>query len=103
MLAQLTQRPELHTAQMVANAGIFLPKATLECTADDWQRTFAVNGLGTFLLIKYAAQQMVKQGRGGRIICQSSWVSCTCILRFDHHCLQVRRRFRVSKVSLVGW
>ena len=57
---------------MVANAGIFLPKPTLECTADDWQRTFAVNGLGTFLLIKYAAQQMVKQGRGGRIICQST-------------------------------
>ncbi|KAF8808442.1 NAD(P)-binding protein [Phlegmacium glaucopus] len=57
---------------MVANAGICIPSAFLDTTAEDLQRTFSVNILGTFLCYKYAAQQMVKQGRGGRIIGASS-------------------------------
>ena len=32
----------------------------------------SVNGRGAFLCYKYAAQQMIKQGRGGRIIGASS-------------------------------
>jgi NAD(P)-dependent dehydrogenase (short-subunit alcohol dehydrogenase family) len=32
----------------------------------------AVNGRGTFLCYKYAAEQMIKQGRGGRIVGASS-------------------------------
>ena len=32
----------------------------------------AVNARGPFLCYKYAAQQMIKQGRGGRIIGASS-------------------------------
>lgn len=37
-------------------------------TLDDWDRGFNINGKGVFLCYKYAAQQMIKQGRGGRII-----------------------------------
>jgi acetoin reductase-like protein len=57
---------------MVANAGICIPSTFLETTAQDFQRTFTVNALGTFLCYKYAAQQMVKQGRGGKLIGASS-------------------------------
>jgi len=57
---------------MVANAGICLPSAFLDTTTKDFQRTLNVNVMGTFLCYKYAAQQMVKQGRGGRIIGASS-------------------------------
>ena len=32
----------------------------------------AINGRGTFLCYKYAAEQMIKQGRGGRIVGASS-------------------------------
>ena len=35
---------------------------------DHWERTFAVNTRGIFLCYKYAGIQMIKQGRGGRII-----------------------------------
>ena len=35
---------------------------------DHWERTFAVNTRGVFLCYKYAGIQMIKQGRGGRII-----------------------------------
>lgn len=41
-------------------------------TLDDWDRGFNINGKGVFLCYKYAAQQMIKQGRGGRIIGASS-------------------------------
>ncbi|KAF8547027.1 short chain oxidoreductase [Imleria badia] len=58
---------------MVANAGIACQMASLVSTdLDVWERVMAVNARGPFLCYKYAAQQMIKQGRGGRIIGASS-------------------------------
>jgi len=57
---------------MVANAGICHPMSFLDTTVEEFQRVLSVNVIGTFLCYKYAAQQMVKQGRGGRIIGASS-------------------------------
>ncbi|KAG1725633.1 uncharacterized protein EDB91DRAFT_1167855 [Suillus paluster] len=56
----------------VANAGIAVIKPLLETTSDDWDSVFAVNVKGTFYSYKYAAQQMIAQGDGGRIIGASS-------------------------------
>ncbi|EKM76894.1 hypothetical protein AGABI1DRAFT_78002 [Agaricus bisporus var. burnettii JB137-S8] len=53
---------------MVANAGICIPRPFLESTSEDWDRSFDVNGKGVYLCYKHAAKQMIKQGRGGRII-----------------------------------
>lgn len=39
---------------------------------EDWDTIMSVNARGTFLCYQYAAKQMVKQGRGGRIIGASS-------------------------------
>lgn len=39
---------------------------------DQWDRLFSVNVRGMFLCYKYAGKQMIKQGRGGRIIGASS-------------------------------
>jgi NAD(P)-dependent dehydrogenase (short-subunit alcohol dehydrogenase family) len=41
-------------------------------TVDDWDKSFDINGKGVFLCYKYAALQMIQQGRGGRIIGASS-------------------------------
>ncbi|KAK0218618.1 hypothetical protein EDD85DRAFT_780825 [Armillaria nabsnona] len=58
---------------MVANAGVFPTASVLDYTVDQWDRTFAINTRGVFLCYQYAAKQMIKQGRGGRIIgCSSS-------------------------------
>jgi len=57
---------------MVANAGICSLADLLSVGLDDWDRTMAVNARGTFLCYKYAAAQMISQGRGGRIIGASS-------------------------------
>jgi len=57
---------------MVANAGICFIKSLSQTTVQDWDKIFAVNARGVFLCYKYAVEQMIKQGKGGRIIGASS-------------------------------
>ncbi|TFK23492.1 acetoin reductase family protein [Coprinopsis marcescibilis] len=57
---------------MVANAGICITKPLLETSVEEWDRIHAINSRGTFLCYKYGAQQMIKQGSGGRLIGASS-------------------------------
>jgi len=57
---------------LVANAGVLGLSPLISTELDEWERVMAVNARGTFLCYKYAAQQMIKQGRGGRIIGASS-------------------------------
>ncbi|KAJ3477940.1 hypothetical protein NLI96_g10115 [Meripilus lineatus] len=57
---------------MVANAGIGAAAELLEMEVAEFDRVIAINVRGVMLSYKYAAEQMVKQGRGGRIIGASS-------------------------------
>ncbi|KAJ3780086.1 hypothetical protein GGU10DRAFT_419232, partial [Lentinula aff. detonsa] len=64
---------------MVANAGIsgpltpILATSKYLCNCEQWDDILRVNSKGVFLCYKYAAKQMVAQGRsGGRIIGASS-------------------------------
>ncbi|KAJ7607204.1 NAD-binding protein [Roridomyces roridus] len=59
---------------MVANAGVAGPPGLniADVTLEEWDRIMNINARGTFLSYKYAGLQMVKQGRGGRIIGASS-------------------------------
>ncbi|KAG2087040.1 uncharacterized protein F5147DRAFT_764896 [Suillus discolor] len=59
---------------MIANAGISGMVDLLSETLEGWDRMMKINGTSAFLCYKYAAIQMVKQGRGGRIIGASSMV-----------------------------
>ena len=53
----------------VNNAGVgYLMKPILEMSVKEWDTVLNVNLRGAFLGTKYAAQQMVKQGHGGKII-----------------------------------
>lgn len=53
---------------MVANAAICVVKSLIDTTCEDLDRTMSINLKGVFLSYKYAAIQMIKQGKGGRII-----------------------------------
>ncbi|KAJ7699205.1 hypothetical protein B0H17DRAFT_1196296 [Mycena rosella] len=58
---------------MVANAGVSGRGGTAgipltEVTVEDWDLIMNINARGPFLCYKYAGIQMIKQGRGGRII-----------------------------------
>jgi len=56
----------------VNNAGVERERPFLETSKADWDEVIAVNLTGPFLCSKRAAQQMVAQGGGGRIINVSS-------------------------------
>lgn len=53
-------------------ASIHILTFPILATVAEWARMMTINTQGTFLCFKYAAQQMIKQGRGGRIIGASS-------------------------------
>ncbi|KAF9820737.1 hypothetical protein IEO21_01180 [Rhodonia placenta] len=53
---------------MVANAGYSTLGSLVEFSTQDWDRMMSVNLRGVMLCYKYAAIQMIKQGRGGRIL-----------------------------------
>lgn len=57
---------------LVNNAGILVSGTVTTLTEKDWNRQMDVNLKGVFLCTKYAVQQMIKQGKGGRIINISS-------------------------------
>lgn len=53
---------------LVNNAAISDNKNILEITKEDWDKVIAVTLTGPFLMSKYVATQMVKQGSGGKIV-----------------------------------
>ena len=56
---------------LVNNAGIAIDKKFEDRTVEDWKRTLEVNTIGTFLVSKYASQNMMKN-KSGKIINISS-------------------------------
>ncbi len=53
---------------LVNNAGIYPTIPVMQMQEKDFERILSVNLEGAFLCIRAAAQQMIKQGRGGKII-----------------------------------
>ena len=56
---------------LVNNAGIAIDKEFENRTVEDWKRTLEVNTIGTFLVSKYASENMMKN-KSGKIINISS-------------------------------
>ena len=57
---------------LVNNAGIYHMSSFMDLTPELWDKTMNINLRGAAFLTQAAAKQMVKQGRGGRIINISS-------------------------------
>ncbi|KAG8708453.1 hypothetical protein FRC09_001251 [Ceratobasidium sp. 395] len=53
---------------MVANAGVCTVNSVMDTTVSEWNLNMNVNALGTLFCYRSAARQMIKQGRGGRLI-----------------------------------
>jgi 2-deoxy-D-gluconate 3-dehydrogenase len=60
---------------LVNNAAFAILKGVLDQTPEEWNSVIGVNLNACFLLAKYAAEAMVKRGRGGKIINVSSIVA----------------------------
>ena len=57
---------------LVNNAGTISFSSVIDLPEDEWNQVIDVNLTGTFLCSKYAAREMINQGKGGRIINVSS-------------------------------
>lgn len=53
---------------LVNNAGIYPTIPLSQMTLEDFDKVLSVNLKGVFLTTKYVSEQMIKQGRGGKII-----------------------------------
>ena len=53
---------------LVNNAGVIQFGSILECAPEDWNRVIAVDLTGAFNCTQAAARQMIRQGRGGRLL-----------------------------------
>ena len=56
----------------VNNAGIEIKKPFVEVPDEEWHRVIGVNLFGAFVVSQMAAQQMIEQGQGGKLIFISS-------------------------------
>lgn len=72
---------------LVNNAGIGNPpKPVVELDDEGWDRTIAVNLRSVFLCSRAAAREMIRQGRGGRIISVASQAGKTGYARLAPYC-----------------
>ena len=79
----------------VNNAGIgYIMKPLMDVTPDDWRAVIDVNLTGCFFGIKAAAEKMIPQGRGGRIVNIASQAAKS---GFPH-----AQAYTASKHGLVG-
>lgn len=53
---------------LVNNAGIYPSTPVSQMTLEDFDKVLSVNLKGVFLCTKYVSEQMIKQGKGGKII-----------------------------------
>lgn len=67
---------------VVNSAAIWQPQSLESVSADDLQRYFAVNAVGSFLTARAAGLQMVNQPRGGVIVNIGDWATARPYL--DH-------------------
>ena len=71
---------------MVANAGIAQVKPLLEVTPDDLRKIFDVNVFGVVYCIQAAAERMIAQGNGGKIISAASIAAHGGFDLLGHYC-----------------
>jgi 2-deoxy-D-gluconate 3-dehydrogenase len=53
---------------LINNAGLFRGGSIVSLSRDDWSAVLDTHVTGTFLCCKYAAQRMIAQGQGGKIL-----------------------------------
>lgn len=80
---------------LVNNAGIFRYGEVEEFSESEWDRVMAVNVKGVFLCSKAVVKQMIRQGKGGRIINISSTAGKMGMKNVSAYC--------ASKFAVIGF
>ncbi|CAE6508487.1 unnamed protein product [Rhizoctonia solani] len=89
---------------MVANAGILpAPTPILEISEEDFDRTMGINCKGVLYCYRAAATQMIKQGRGGRIIGASSMAGLHANPMFATYCASKFVVRAITQTAALEW
>ena len=70
---------------LINNAGITAPRPLLELTPEEWDQTHGINLRGAFFCTQRAAQEMIRQERGGRIVNLSSVHGTSAVPHHAHY------------------
>ncbi|MHB1160347.1 MAG: SDR family NAD(P)-dependent oxidoreductase [Chloroflexota bacterium] len=71
---------------LVCNAGVLSRFPFLELADEEWERVIGTNLKGPFVVGQVVARQMVKQGRGGKIINVTSEAAERALPNLSHYC-----------------
>ncbi len=83
---------------LVNNAGVGVHKEVVDLTEDDWDYQVDVQLKGAFLCSRAAARQMIRQGRGGRIINIGSGAATNARVQAGPHCASKAGVLMLTKV-----
>ena len=83
-----------HVDILCANAGVSTIRLTVDATEEEWNFNMDVNAKGIFFCDKHVARQMIKQGKGGKIINTSSQLGKHGAPYFAH--------YTASKHAVIG-
>jgi NAD(P)-dependent dehydrogenase (short-subunit alcohol dehydrogenase family) len=70
-----------HLDITVCTAGVLFPAPFVDQTTSEWDKTFAVNARGAFLIAQRSARHMIERANGGRIILYSSIIGTSVVRR----------------------
>lgn len=70
---------------LVNNAGIYPAVPVLNLTEDIWERVMSINLRGTLFFSQAAAQEMIRAGKGGRIVNMASLEALHPVVMHSHY------------------
>jgi NAD(P)-dependent dehydrogenase (short-subunit alcohol dehydrogenase family) len=89
---------------LINNAGIGnIMKPVLDLSIEEWDTVLGVNLRGVFLASKYAAAQMIAQGRGGRIINIASQAAKSGFPFASAYCSSKHGLIGLTRVCAIEW
>jgi NAD(P)-dependent dehydrogenase (short-subunit alcohol dehydrogenase family) len=87
---------------VVNNAGVYLPSALLDMSADEWDHTFAVNVRAPFLVARAAVRGMIAAG-GGSIVNIASTNGLMSEPQFAHYNASKAALISLTESMAVEW
>jgi NAD(P)-dependent dehydrogenase (short-subunit alcohol dehydrogenase family) len=89
---------------LINNAGIgYLMKPILDMALSEWDAVLGVNLRGVWIASKYAAQAMVKQGQGGRVINIASQAAKSGFPFASAYCASKHGLVGLTRVCAIEW
>lgn len=88
---------------MIANAGIAVASSILDLTEETFDRVMNVNCKGVLYCYRAAAEQMIKQGKGGRIIGASSVLGFTGFPNYVSYCTSKFAVRGITQTAALEW